>query len=187
MFDVVHGSPETGRDNHTKASIREGQTATCCLTEYDAGLLERAVDINGGINTPIGRAVADKLSHAELRSSIPPDYVELNSHVIFRVNGRSPLSRILVHWDKFLVSGLHLSLHTPWGMTLLGMKAGDEATVYYRGGIAETIRIVSVAHQPGAKAPDPHKPYEKARRSERGGSPYPQNDLRAEDVYRAIP
>jgi transcription elongation GreA/GreB family factor len=94
--------------------------------------------------------VEEKMRHAELRSSIPSDYVELNSHVIFRVNGRSPLSRVLVHWDKFLVPGLHLSLHTPWGMTLLGMKTGQEATVHYRGGIAETIKVVSVTHQPSA-------------------------------------
>jgi transcription elongation GreA/GreB family factor len=103
------------------------------------------VAINGGIDTPIGRAVADKLGHTEVRSTIPDDYVTLNSHVIFRVDGRSTFSRVLVHWDKFCVPGLHLSLHTPWGITLLGMKTGHEAAVYWRPGIAEVIKVESVA------------------------------------------
>ena len=98
------------------------------------------------MDTPIGQAVAEKLGHTELRSAIPDDYVTLNSHVIFRVDGGPPLSRVLVHWDKFCVPGLHLSLHMPWGITLLGMKAGSEATVYWRHGVAEKIKVESVTH-----------------------------------------
>jgi hypothetical protein len=124
----------------------EASATTCCLTEPDVRLLEQAVAINGGPETPIGRAVAEKLAHAELRRTIPEGYVALNSHVIFRVDGRPPLSRVLVHWDKFYVPGLHLSLHTPWGITLLGMKIGHEAAVYWRDGFAEVIKVESVAH-----------------------------------------
>jgi hypothetical protein len=127
-------------------SRQEASPALCCLTEPDVRLLEEAVAINGGMDTPIGRAVAEKLSHTELLTAIPDEYVTLNSHVIFRVDGRSPFSRVLVHWDKFCVPGLHLSLHTPWGITLLGMKIGQEAAVYWRDGIAEVIKVESVAH-----------------------------------------
>jgi regulator of nucleoside diphosphate kinase len=131
-----------------RSRLQEAPTELCCLTEPDVRLLEEAVAINGGMGTPIGRAVAEKLRHAELRSTIPDEYVTLNSQVIFRVNGGPQLSRVLVHWDKFCVPGLHLSLHTPWGITLLGMRTGHEATVYWRNGVAEVIKIESVAHQP---------------------------------------
>jgi transcription elongation GreA/GreB family factor len=117
------------------------------------------------MDTPIGRAVAEKLGHTEMRSAIPDDYVTLNSHVIFRVDGRSPLSRVLVHWDKFCVPGLHLSLHTPWGITLLGMKTGQEAAVYWRDGIAEVIKVESVEHQPKTAASHPEKPKQKTRKT----------------------
>lgn len=120
--------------------------ALCSLTERDARLLEEAVAINGGMDTPIGRAVAEKLTHAELRGVVPDDHVKLDSHVTFRVDGRAPLSRVLVHWDKFRIPGLHLSLHTPWGMTPLGMKAGHEAAVCWHNGVAEMIKVESVAH-----------------------------------------
>ena len=139
-------------------ALQEASTAPCCLTEPDVRLLEKAVAINGGMDTPIGRALAEKLRHVELRSAIPDDYVTLNSQVNFRVDGRPPLSRVLVHWDKFCVPGLHLSLHTPWGITLLGMKAGHEAAVYWRDGIAEMIKVELVVHQTETEAPDRDKP-----------------------------
>jgi regulator of nucleoside diphosphate kinase len=125
---------------------QETPIAHCCLTEPDVRLLEEAVAINGGIDTPIGQAVAEKLGHTELRNTIPDDYVTLNSHVIFRVDGGPPLSRVLVHWDKFCVPRLHLSLHMPRGITLLGMKAGSEAVVYWRNGVTEKIKVESVTH-----------------------------------------
>jgi len=104
------------------------------------------VAINGGIDTPIGRMVAEKLRGAELkRGDVPDEYVTLNSTVVFRVDGRSPLNRVLVHWNDFVLHGLHLSLHTPWGMTLLGMKAGSEATLSWRGCV-EKIRVEAVTH-----------------------------------------
>jgi hypothetical protein len=115
------------------------------------------------VNTPFGRAVVDKLDKAERRSSIPCNYVKLNSLVTFEVDGRAALSRILVHWDKFRVPRLHLSLHTPWGMTLLGMKAGEEAIVDWGGGVPEKIKIVSVIPQPVALAPPPVRSHQHTR------------------------
>ena len=151
-------------------ALLEASTAPCCLTEHDARLLEEAVAINGGMDTPIGRAVAEKLSYAELRSAIPDDYVKLNSHVIFRVDGNPPFSRVLVHWDKFCVPGLHLSLHTPWGITLLGMKTGHEAAVYWRDGVAEVIKVESVAHLPETVAARREKADAKTKQSVRTAS-----------------
>jgi regulator of nucleoside diphosphate kinase len=137
--------PAMRRARDAVASL-EAPIVTCCLTESDVRLLEQAVAINGGPETPIGRAVADKLGHADLRRAIPDGYVTLNSHVIFSVDGRPPFSRVLVHWDKFCVPGLHLSLHMPWGITLLGMRVGQEAAVYWRDGFAEVIKVESVTH-----------------------------------------
>jgi hypothetical protein len=123
-------------------------------------LLEQAVAMNGGIDSPIGRAVSEKFAHMELRDEIPANYVTLESVAIFRVDGRAPINRVLVHWDEFCVPGLHLSLHMPWAITLLGMRVGSEAPVYWRGGMAERIKVEGVMHpavrsgrQPGGRRP----------------------------------
>jgi hypothetical protein len=122
-----------------------------CLTERDVRCLEQAVAINGGKETPIGRAVTEKLGQMELRASIPHGYVTLGSNVVFRASGRPPINRTLVHWDHFSVPGFHLSLHTPWGVTLLGMKVGHTAPVYGRSGVVEELTVEAVSH-PAAPA-----------------------------------
>jgi transcription elongation GreA/GreB family factor len=97
-------------------------------------------------DSAIRRALSEKIqgSVIELREHIPPGYVKLNSRVTFCVNGAVTLSRVLVHWDAFSVPGLELSLATPWGVALLGARAGHEAPVHWRGGFAETLRVEAV-------------------------------------------
>ncbi len=124
----------------------------CCLTEKDVRLLEKAAAIHGGNESPTSRTVVEKIrgSVVELREDIPPGYVTIGSQVAFSVNGGPPLSRVLVHWDKWPVPGLDLSLATPWGITLLGMRGGSEAAAYWRDGSAERIKVLST--EPPARA-----------------------------------
>jgi transcription elongation GreA/GreB family factor len=109
-------------------------------------LLEQAAAIHAGKDSAVGRAVTEKIrsSVLELREDVPAGYVTLGSRVTFRVNDQVTLSRILVHWDEFMVPGLELSLATPWGIALLGMGAGGEAPVYWRDGLAEMIKVEGV-------------------------------------------
>lgn len=130
-----------------KGDAPANRALVCFLTEKDVRLLEQAVAINGGLNTPIGWSVTEKMKHVQLCNAIPADCVELDSHVVFKVDGRSQLSRVIVHWDEFFVPRLHLSLHTPWGIILLGMKAGSEAKLYWRAGRTETIKVEMVTHR----------------------------------------
>jgi regulator of nucleoside diphosphate kinase len=127
-----------------------GAEPWCCLTEQDVRLLEQAAAIHGGPDSAIGRAVAEKIGGAavELCDAIPPGYVTLNSRVVFRVNGGDPISRVLVHWDMFFVPGLDLSLATPWGITLLGLKVGHEVSAYWRDGTAERIVVEAIPFRP---------------------------------------
>jgi regulator of nucleoside diphosphate kinase len=140
---VECGAPAT-------ADLPEGAAPWCCLTERDVRLLEQAAAIHGGPDSAIGRAVAEKIGGAgvALREEVPPGYVTLNSRVAFRVNGGEPISRVLVHWDMFFVPGLDLSLATPWGITLLGMKVGHEAAAYWRDGTAERIVVEAIPFRP---------------------------------------
>jgi transcription elongation GreA/GreB family factor len=109
-------------------------------------LLEQAAAIHAGEDSAVRRAVTEKIrsSVLELREDVPAGYVTLGSRVTFRVNDEVTLSRILVHWDEFMIPGLELSLATPWGIALLGMSAGSEAPVYWRDGLAEMIKVEAV-------------------------------------------
>ncbi|MEO9630147.1 MAG: hypothetical protein ABJG14_06895 [Sulfitobacter sp.] len=139
-------SSEVAVSNSKTTTRRQIATGECYLTVNDVRLLEEAVAINGGPNTPIGRFVADKLRRMELCATIPAHCVALNSHVGFSVNRQQSLSRVLVHWKLFTVPRLHLSLHHPWGIALLGLNAGSEAEVYWPSGTVEEVRVQSVAH-----------------------------------------
>jgi hypothetical protein len=129
---------------------RAVHTPRCFLTEEYVRLLEEAAVIHGGKDSAVYRAVTEKIrgSMIELRENIPAGYAALNSRVTFRVNGRMTLSRVLVHWHSFSVPGVELSLATPWGIALLGTRAGHEAAVYWRDGIAEMIRVERVEAPP---------------------------------------
>jgi regulator of nucleoside diphosphate kinase len=132
------------------SSDRGGAAPWCCLTERDVRLLDEAAAMHGGPDSAIGRAVAAKIraSAVELRDDVPADCVTLGSRVIFRVNGGEALSRVLVHWDMFFVPGLDLSLATPWGITLLGLRIGHEAAAYWRDGTAERIVVEAIPFRP---------------------------------------
>jgi transcription elongation GreA/GreB family factor len=131
----------------------------CCLSPEDVRLIETAAAIHGGPNSPTGRAVTEKIrgSVLELRDSIPPGHVRLDCLVTFAVDGGPPMSRILVHWDEWQVPGSHLSLATPWGITLLGMRIGSEAAAYWRDGTAERLRVLSVEPAAARRADDARK------------------------------
>ena len=130
----------------TVQAISPASVPRCCLTEQDVHLLEEAARIYGGQDSAVHRALAQKIqsSTLELSEDIPAGYAKLNDRVTFSVNGRVTLSRVLVHWNSFVVPGRDLSLATPWGIALLGTRPGHEAPVYWRGGIAEMIRVEAV-------------------------------------------
>jgi hypothetical protein len=169
MSHAVEGRRGTGADH------AEARPAACRLTERGLRLLEKAVAINGGMETPVGWSVAEKMREMELCEVLPPDYVGLGRQVTFSVDGRAPLSRVLVHWDRFRAPGFHLSLHTPWGIALFGMRVGSEAHVYSRAGVKETLRVEAVAQrasQPGAPAQRVHAaPASGRRRAGAGARP----------------
>jgi regulator of nucleoside diphosphate kinase len=121
----------------------------CCLAGSDLALLEQLAAMHGE-GSAIGRTIEAKLESAvvEFREAVPAGYVTLGSRVMFSVDGGAPIGRILVHWDRFFVPRLDLSLASPWGVALLGLKAGHQARAYRRDGSFERIEAMSVRCQP---------------------------------------
>lgn len=124
----------------------------CCLTGRDLALLEQLAAMHGE-DSAIGRTVTAKLDGVvELRAAAPAGCVTLSSRVLFRVGGGPAIGRILVHWDRFFVPRLDLSLASPWGVALLGLKVGHEAPAFRKDGKFERLAAVTVRCRPADAA-----------------------------------
>jgi transcription elongation GreA/GreB family factor len=63
------------------------------------------------------------LCHPE---ALPEDVVSTNAKVTYRLNGRGrPMAHVLVHPQDLLWPGAELSVLTPLGIALLGLRVGD--------------------------------------------------------------
>lgn len=138
--------------DHTPA-IEGTLHSSCCLTPRDVRLLQEAASLHGGLLSPVGRAVAHKLNDAALRiqDEVPDGFVTLNSRVSFCLDDGEILSRVLVHWDRFSVPGLDLSVASAWGIALLGSRIGSEMIAYGESGPVR-IRVKAIPHRPDAIA-----------------------------------
>lgn len=145
-------SPEKRRSSGPAALPEAIRTAfaSCCLTAKDFTLLELYLNERTADDPFTAHLVKSKLAATRvvLPRDVDPNVATLNSRVTFRLNGRSPEARLLVHWDQDIVVGLTLPVTTPLGITLLGMRAGEEASVLLRGGITWPLRLEAVTYQP---------------------------------------
>jgi len=58
--------------------------------------------------------------------ALPDDVVSTNAKITYRINGRgTPMSHVLVYPEDLLWPGAELSVLTPLGTALLGLRVGD--------------------------------------------------------------
>jgi regulator of nucleoside diphosphate kinase len=77
---------------------------------------------------PRRQFLLSELRRAELchPDALPEDVVSTNAKVTYRLNGRGrPMAHVLVHPEDLLWPGAELSVLTPLGTALLGLRVGD--------------------------------------------------------------
>lgn len=93
-----------------------------------------------------------------------PGAVALNRWVTYSVDWTAPESRILVHPDDCIVAGRHLSVLSPLGAALIGLKVGDRMPYMSLAGLPHLVsvnsleppvRIVSFRPKTKIARPDP--------------------------------
>jgi len=57
--------------------------------------------------------------------ALPDDVVSTNAKVTYRIDGGRPMAHVLVHPQDMLWPGAELSVLTPLGIALLGLRVGD--------------------------------------------------------------
>jgi len=123
------------------------------VTEPDYDKLVRFVDRQSAALPRVTRFLENELGRAEIVPSrnVPPDVVTMNSRLLFRTaaNGLSRAVTLVYPAEADLMAG-RLSIMTPVGVALLGLRSGQSMTWEDRIGETKTLTVQHVLFQPEA-------------------------------------
>lgn len=127
-------------------------TEPIMLTQQDHAILKRMLDECANTDDLLASALRRKLAGARIvpPETIAPDVVTISSRVAFRVDGGEEQTRVIVHEDRRLMTGLTLPLAHPRSIAMLGLRAGCRAFVGFQDGRTETVTVVRISYQPEA-------------------------------------
>lgn len=126
---------------------------TIHVTEQDWKRLTSLLTTTGGRWSVETREALDaELARATVvpREGVGPDVVTMNSRVRFEVGGARRMDRTLVYpWDADELTG-RLSVLSPLGSALLGLKIGDTIAWSLPDGTTVDVRVIELLYQPEA-------------------------------------
>ena len=121
------------------------------VSSLDMERLEALIDSLPAAQADNCAALLEELARAELvePEEMPPDVVSMNSSVRFVLDDAPDAIEMTLTYPKD-VNGApdKLSVLTPIGNALLGLKAGDSITWTRPDGAACQVRVVEVVYQP---------------------------------------
>lgn len=117
------------------------------ISTHDYGRLETLVHTQLAASHPIARFLKTELERAVVRPErhLPPDSVRMNRRVLFRVDdtGRTE-SRFLVYPQQYHTTGQYLSILSPLGVALLGLREGSGMAFRDLGGTGQRVTVEKV-------------------------------------------
>jgi regulator of nucleoside diphosphate kinase len=98
----------------------------------------------------VARTLLAELARADVvpDGSLPPHVVRMNSRVEFQIDGRKRPSVELVFPRKANIGEGRISILTPVGTALLGLRAGQSMPVVGNDGREHTLTVVAVYDPP---------------------------------------
>lgn len=129
---------------------------SCTLTARDHAILQAMLDRRLGHGDPVAALLQRKLDQARIvfGSDVPADVATLDSRVVYRVDGRESDTRIISRDAGRVAVGLFLSVASPRGLALLGLREGGTCEIATAEGDVETILLERVLYQPEAARRD---------------------------------
>lgn len=110
----------------------------------------RCEALGGALFLRLGRLIRAKMVDAHIvgLSEVPSNVVTGGSRIAYAIgNGRSEI-RTLYHWGYSDTDRQRLPVGGFLGVTLIGMAAGQRATLLDSEGIAGEVTVLSIIHQP---------------------------------------
>lgn len=133
------------------------------VTSNDARRLRAMIsEARGEVDDAVLRFLSSELDRAIVCQPdiMPPNVVTMNSRIFFRRHfGQPVLSRTLVYDEDYAVVGGTLSVFTPLGAALLGLRDGSRMPYVSRDGIRYVAVLERVAYQPEGEGRLQRAPY----------------------------
>jgi regulator of nucleoside diphosphate kinase len=140
-------------DVHTERIADVANLPALMVTDRDYEKLISFIDRHSTAMPRVARFLEQELERAELVPSrnIPSDVVTMNSRLLFRTtaDGLSRAVTLVYPAEADLLAG-RLSIMTPAGVALLGLRAGQSMPWEDRTGAIKTLTVQHVLYQPEA-------------------------------------
>lgn len=139
---------------HTVLPPPDPRRPAICVTKSDFNNIRSVLSIHGTHrNSRAVEYLVRELMRATIvdERTIPADVVTMGSRVEFRKEGRSSNQVVtLCYPEEREIFDDGISILTPIGAALIGLRAGQSICYAGRDGRPVTIKIIRVAHQPEA-------------------------------------
>ncbi len=128
---------------------------TTLLSADDHDRLQGVLCTMIGGRSPFARLVRQKLAAAAIvpDEELGPDLVTSGRRIRFSVNGRPSQERTLLWAPPVKGNRRHLSLHSPRGLALLGLRAGESISYITDGRRTEFLEVEEVFDEDEAAVP----------------------------------
>jgi len=110
-------------------------------------LMALAVDAENDLH-PVGSFLKAEVHRATVVEKPDDDVVRLNAWVTYRVDWGPTESRLLVHPHDYTSGGHHLSVLSPVGAALIGIRIGDRMPFFEVGRILHVVTPISLRQEP---------------------------------------
>ena len=135
------------------------------IATHDYNRLMSVAALENKRHKPHRQFLMSELRRASLchPDALPDDVVSTNAKVTYRIDGGRPTAHVLVHPQDLLWPGAELSVLTPLGTALLGLRVGDRMPfrTSHDGPVHEVVvedvqfRLLPDEAEPAWNAPDP--------------------------------
>ena len=123
------------------------------MTDRDWKRLRRLVNCAAALYHPVSDLLAQEIERAIVCpvDDIPDDAVTMNSRVVFRTGGGTGVeSRFLVFPERYTPNGYCVSVTSPLGAALIGLRSGSGFQYRTPDGERRHVFVEEVAYQPEA-------------------------------------
>ena len=123
------------------------------MSDRDWGRLKRLVERAAALYHPTSELLEQEVKRATVcpAKDVPPDVVTMNSRVVFRAHDGAELeSRVLVFPERYTPNGCCVSVTTPLGAALIGLRIGSFFHHRRPDGTLMGVFVHDIAYQPEA-------------------------------------
>lgn len=143
------------------SSVRALENPLVTILDVDFDRLEALAAAGESSGHPVAGFLAAELDRAVIRpaGAVAPNIVRMNARVAFRIDGRRDVQvRTLVYPEEYAQRADRdecISVLTPLGAALLGLKAGTGMAYMAPGGTEHHVDVVAVLQDDPADATGP--------------------------------